>query len=122
MQKKILVVDDSASMRQMADFTLSHTEHDILEAVDGLDALNKAEMTRIDLFLVDINMPKLDGISLIKKLRKVPKYFKTPILVLTTESNNSIKMQGKKAGATGWLVKPFQPDQLLKVVEKVLSM
>ena len=118
---KILAVDDSQSMRQMVSFTLKGAGHDVVDAVDGVDALNKAKNDRFDLVLSDVNMPNMDGIALIKELRKLPAFKFTPILMLTTESASDKKMQGKEAGATGWIVKPFNPDQLLATIKKVLG-
>lgn len=118
---KILAVDDSASMRQMVSFTLKGAGHDVLEASDGDEALKIAQgETGIDLVISDINMPKMDGISLIKELRALGAYKFTPILMLTTESSGDKKTEGKAAGATGWIVKPFNPDQLLATIGKVL--
>ena len=117
----ILAVDDSASMRQMVSFTLKGAGYDVAEAVDGVDALNKAKTKAFDLVVTDVNMPNKDGITLIKDLRALPNYKFIPMLMLTTESGSDKKMQGKAAGATGWIVKPFNPDQLLKTVQKVLG-
>lgn len=117
----ILAVDDSASMRQMVTFTLKGAGFDVIEAVDGEDALTKAKSSKPDLILTDVNMPKMDGISLIKELRKLPEYKFTPMLMLTTESGGDKKMEGKQAGATGWLVKPFNPDQLVNTINKVIG-
>lgn len=118
---KILAVDDSASMRQMVSFTLKGAGHDVLEASDGDEALKIAQgETGIDLVISDINMPKMDGISLIKELRALANYKFTPILMLTTESSGEKKSEGKSAGATGWIVKPFNPDQLIATIGKVL--
>ncbi len=117
----ILAVDDSASMRQMVTFTLKGAGHEVIEAVDGVDALQKAKEQKSDLVLVDVNMPNMDGITLIRELRKLPDYKFTPMLVLTTESAADKKSAGKDAGATGWLVKPFDPDKLLATVSKVIS-
>lgn len=116
----ILAVDDSASIRQMVAFTLKSKGHTVIEAVDGSDGLNKAKSARVNLILTDINMPKMDGIEMIKQLRTLPNYKYTPILTLTTESGTDMKMKGKAAGATGWIVKPFNPDQLLATIDKVL--
>lgn len=116
----ILAVDDSASMRQMVSFTLKGAGYSVIEAADGQDALNKAKQQTVDLVLSDVNMPVMDGIELVKNLRGLPQYKFTPILMLTTESAGDKKMQGKSAGATGWLVKPFNPDQLLATIKKVL--
>jgi len=118
---RILTADDSASMRQMVTFTLKGAGHEVIEAVDGKDALQKAQSTKADLVLTDVNMPHLDGIGLVKQLRSLPNYKFTPILLLTTESAPEKKQEGKAAGATGWLVKPFNPDQLLATVKKVLG-
>ncbi|MBS4050680.1 response regulator [Methylomonas rivi] len=117
----ILAVDDSASMRQMVSFTLKGAGYTVVEAVDGLDALNKAKSQAFDCVVTDVNMPNKDGISLIKDLRALPNYKFTPMLMLTTESGMDKKQQGKEAGATGWIVKPFNPDQLLKTIKKVLG-
>lgn len=117
----ILAVDDSASMRQMVSFTLKGAGFDVIEAVDGEDALSKAKTKGVDLVLTDVNMPKMDGIALIKELRALPSYKFTPILMLTTESGAGKKTEGKGAGATGWIVKPFNPDQLLSTIKKVLG-
>ncbi|HEY7773498.1 MAG TPA: response regulator [Marinagarivorans sp.] len=118
---RIIAVDDSASMRQMVSFTLKGAGHDVLEASDGLEALKLAnQASGVDLVISDINMPNMDGISLIKELRALANYKFTPILMLTTESNSDKKMEGKAAGATGWIVKPFNPDQLLATIGKVL--
>ncbi len=118
---KILTADDSASMRQMVTFTLKGAGHEVVEALDGKDALQKAQKAQADLVITDVNMPNLDGISLVKALRSLESYKFTPILLLTTESALEKKQEGKNAGATGWLVKPFNPDQLLATVKKVLG-
>jgi two-component system chemotaxis response regulator CheY len=117
----ILAVDDSASMRQMVSFTLKGAGYNVVEAVDGVDALNKAKAQSFDCIVTDVNMPNKDGIALIKDLRALPNYKFTPMLMLTTESGMDKKQQGKDAGATGWIVKPFNPDQLLKTINKVLG-
>jgi len=121
MAKTILAVDDSASIRQMVAFTLKGAGYSVVEAVDGEDGLAKAKTTEINMVLTDQNMPKMDGLTLIKNLRGLPKYAATPILMLTTESGDAMKAQGKAAGATGWLVKPFDPPKLLEVVKKVIG-
>lgn len=118
---KILAVDDSASMRQMVSFTLKGAGHDVIEASDGTEALEIAKKQGMDLVLSDVNMPKMNGIELVKNLRQLPNYKFTPILMLTTESAGDKKMEGKTAGATGWIVKPFNPDQLLSTIKKVLG-
>ncbi len=117
----ILAVDDSASMRQMVSFTLKGAGYTVIDAVDGVDALAKAKTGKIDLVLTDVNMPRMDGIALIKELRAQPAFKFTPILLLTTESGAGKKTEGKSAGATGWIVKPFNPDQLLATIKKVLG-
>ncbi|MFK8067796.1 MAG: response regulator [Gammaproteobacteria bacterium] len=117
----ILAVDDSASMRQMVTFTLKGAGYDVIEAVDGVDALNKAKGQNVNMVLTDVNMPNMDGITLIRELRKLPSYKFTPMLMLTTESAADKKAEGKSAGATGWLVKPFNPNQLLSTVKKVVG-
>ena len=118
---KILAVDDSASMRQMVSFTLKGAGHDVVEASDGQQALNLAKgQSGIDLVISDVNMPNMDGITLIKHLRALPSFKFTPILMLTTESNADKKSEGRSAGATGWIVKPFNPEQLLATIGKVL--
>jgi two-component system, chemotaxis family, chemotaxis protein CheY len=117
----ILAVDDSASMRQMVSFTLKSAGYNVVEAVDGQDAYEKTNGRDFDLVLTDQNMPRMDGISLTKKLRDNPKFKTTPILILTTESSDQMKQAGKSAGATGWLVKPFDPQRLLATINKVLG-
>jgi two-component system chemotaxis response regulator CheY len=117
----ILAVDDSASMRQMVAFTLKGAGHTVTDAADGQEALQKAKTGSFDLVLTDVNMPIMDGITLTKQLRALPAYKFTPILVLTTEAGADKKSQGRAAGATGWLVKPFNPQQLLATVKKVLG-
>ncbi|MCE2945449.1 MAG: response regulator [bacterium] len=121
MAKTILAVDDSASIRQMVVFTLKSAGYDVVEAVDGQDGLDKAKAKSVNLVLTDQNMPRMDGISLVKQLRALPQHKSTPILMLTTESSDQMKAQGKAAGATGWLVKPFDPTKLLEVVKKVIG-
>ena len=117
----ILAVDDSASMRQMVTFTLKGAGYDVTEAKDGQEALNIAKSNKFSLVITDVNMPNMDGITLTKELRGLPSYKFTPILTLTTESSADKKGAGKSAGATGWIVKPFNPDQLLSTVKKVLG-
>jgi len=117
----ILAVDDSASMRQMVSFTLKGAGYTVVDAVDGVDALNKAKQQKFDCVVTDVNMPNKDGITLIKDLRALPNYKFVPMLMLTTESGMDKKQQGKAAGATGWIVKPFNPEQLLKTIKKVLG-
>lgn len=121
MAKTVLAVDDSASIRQMVSFTLKSAGYDVVEAVDGMDGLEKAKSKSINLVLTDQNMPRMDGLTLIKNLRALPQYASTPILMLTTESSDAMKAQGREAGATGWLVKPFDPQKLIEVVRKVIG-
>lgn len=119
---KLLIVDDSTMLRDMLNYALNEGGYtQVVEAVDGVDGLAKAQSTTFDLIITDINMPNMDGIALVGELRKIPHYSKTPILVLTTERSDEMKAKGKVAGATGWIVKPFVPDQLLKAVNIVLS-
>ncbi len=119
---KLLIVDDSTMLRDMLNYALNEGGYtDVVEAVDGVDGLEKAKSTVFDLIITDINMPNMDGITLITELRKLPTYTTKPILVLTTERSDEMKVKGKTAGATGWIVKPFVPDQLLKAVNIVLS-
>ncbi len=119
MSKKILAVDDSRSLRQMVAFTLRDAGFEVDEAEDGVDGLAKANACHYHVVLTDQNMPRMDGLSLIKALRALPVYRTTPILMLTTESSDQMKAQGRAAGATGWLVKPFHPVRLVEVVRKV---
>ena len=118
--RSILAVDDSASMRQMVSFTLRSSGFDVIEAVDGQDALDKIGDRHVDLVLTDQNMPRMDGLTLIRQLRGQERFRRTPILVLTTESSDEMKQAGRAAGATGWMVKPFDPARLLEVIGKVL--
>ncbi len=121
MTKEILAVDDSGSMREMVSFTLKSGGFNVVSACDGVEAMKIARSRAVSLVLTDLNMPNMDGISLIKELRGLPGYKFTPILMLTTESAADRKQQGKEAGATGWVVKPFNPDQLLATIKKVLG-
>ncbi|HEX4037866.1 MAG TPA: response regulator [Acidobacteriaceae bacterium] len=118
--KQVLTVDDSASVRQMVSFTLRKAGYGIVEAVDGEDGLGKARAQKFDLIITDLNMPRVDGLGLITCVRRLPGYGFTPILMLTTESQPEKKDAGRKAGATGWIVKPFQAEQLVAVVQKLV--
>jgi two-component system chemotaxis response regulator CheY len=119
---KVLIVDDSTMLRDMLNYALNEGGYsDITEAVDGVDALEKINGPEFDVIITDVNMPRMDGLTLIQELRKVPAYAKKPILVLTTERSDEMKAKGKASGATGWIVKPFVPEQLLKAVNIVLS-
>jgi two-component system, chemotaxis family, chemotaxis protein CheY len=117
----ILAVDDSASMRQMVSFTLKSAGFAVVDAEDGEDAYAKALEHSFDLVLTDQNMPRLDGIGLTRRLREHPAYKAKPILILTTESSDQMKQAGRAAGATGWLVKPFDPAKLIEVIRKVVG-
>jgi two-component system, chemotaxis family, chemotaxis protein CheY len=119
--KRILSVDDSSSVRQMVSFTLRKTGYEVSEAVDGKDGLTKAGGDKFDLIITDLNMPNMDGIQMITAIRKLPGYSFVPILMLTTESQAEKKDAGRKAGATGWIVKPFDADQLTAVVQKLVK-
>jgi two-component system chemotaxis response regulator CheY len=121
MKKRILTVDDSPSVRQMVKLTLSGAGYDVLEAGDGADGLRKAEATQVDMVVTDLNMPVMNGLGLIRALRKLTAYRGVPILFLTTESDAEMKKEAKAAGATGWITKPFQQDQLVAIVKKVLG-
>lgn len=120
MGKTIMTVDDSTSVRQLVAFTLKQEGYNILEAVDGLDALQKLKSAKIDLLITDLNMPNCDGLTLIKEVRGMASLKFLPILFLTTESSDDKRHQAKASGATGWIVKPFKPEQLVGVVKKVL--
>jgi two-component system, chemotaxis family, chemotaxis protein CheY len=117
----ILAVDDSASMREMVSYTLKSAGFDVVSACDGQEALNIARTRSFDLVLTDVHMPVMDGLSLVKELRQLATGKFTPILILTTETSTEKKREGKDAGATGWIVKPFNPDQLLATIKKVLG-
>lgn len=121
MSKTILVVDDSASIRQMVESTLKTAGYTVQTAPDGQAALDMCQVKRFDFVLTDQNMPRMDGLTLIKSLRGMTSYRTTPIVVLTTEASDTMKSQGRAAGATGWMVKPFDPAKLLAVASKVLG-
>lgn len=119
MSKTICIVDDSSSMRQLVRMTLKDAGYDILEAFDGQDALSKLAGKRVNLVISDVNMPRMDGITLLKTLKQDRNHRFTPVLMLTTESEQSKKAEGQAAGAKAWMVKPFQPEQLLSAVQKL---
>ena len=122
MSKTILCVDDSFSMRTIIKTVLTNSQYKLLEAENGVDALDVVKSNpEIDMFIVDVNMPKMDGITLVKKLRTINEYESTPIIILTTEAKNDKKAEGQAAGATGWIVKPFDSDKLTKVVASLLD-
>lgn len=118
--KRIMTVDDSSTIRQMVALTLRDAGYEVIEAVDGRDALERLAKESIDMLITDLNMPNLDGVGLIREVRKNPAHRFIPIIMLTTESHDSKKQEGKAAGASGWIVKPFKPEQLLGVVRMVL--
>jgi two-component system chemotaxis response regulator CheY len=121
MAKCILVVDDSETVRQVLQLTLVNAGFDVVEAEDGVEALDKLSGAQIDMLITDLNMPNMDGLELIKKVREKGSHRFTPIVMLTTESSEEKKLAGREAGASGWIVKPFKPEQLLKVVKMVLG-
>ncbi len=121
MPKKFLIVDDSAAIRQLVQLTLKGAGHEVAAAASGAEALNQLSASRSDMVITDLNMPDMDGIELIKKLRSMPDYKFCPILMLTTESQEAMKQEGRKAGASGWIVKPFTPERLLDVVRKFVK-
>ena len=121
MAKCILVVDDSETVRQVLQMTLANAGFDVVEAEDGVDALSKLSGAQVDMLITDLNMPKMDGLELIKRVREEGSHRFTPIVMLTTESSEEKKLAGREAGASGWIVKPFKPEQLLKVVKMVLG-
>lgn len=121
MAKKIMTVDDSRTMREMVSFTLKSAGYDLVEAEDGQAALNLLKTQKVDLVITDLNMPVMDGLTLIRNLRTLPEYKFTPILMLTTEGDASKKEEGKSAGASGWIVKPFNPEKLVQVVQRLCA-
>lgn len=120
MAKTILVVDDSASLRQVVGIALRGAGYDVIEACDGQDALNKLTGQKVHLMISDVNMPNMDGISFVKAVKQRPAYRFTPVVMLTTESQESKKAEGQAAGAKAWVVKPFRPEQMLGVVQKLV--
>lgn len=121
MGKKIITVDDSKTMREMVAFTLKSAGYDLVEAEDGQAALSLLQKEKVDLVITDLNMPNMDGLALIRNLRGMPEYKFTPILMLTTEGDASKKEEGKSAGASGWIVKPFNPEKLVQVVQRLCA-
>ena len=120
MGKNILIVDDSASVRQVVGISLKQAGYDVIEGVDGKDALSKLTGQKVHLIISDVNMPNMDGISLVKAVKQMSAYKFTPIVMLTTESQDAKKREGQEAGAKAWVVKPFKPEQLLGVVQKLV--
>jgi two-component system chemotaxis response regulator CheY len=121
MSKKIMTVDDSISVRMMVGFALKGAGYEVVEAVDGIDALEKLKAEPCHMVIADVNMPNMNGIELVRAIREDDDHKFTPIIMLTTEATENRKHEGREAGATGWIVKPFKPDQLLSVVERVLQ-
>lgn len=120
MKKVILTVDDAATIRKVIAMALSSSNHEVIEAEDGVAALNVLQSRHVDLVISDVNMPRMDGIEFTRQARAIPRFQRMPILLLTTESDGAIKDRGRSAGATGWIVKPFKLDQLIAIVGKVL--
>ena len=120
MSKTVMIVDDSASLRQVVSMTLKGAGYDVLEACDGKDALAKLTGQRVHLIISDVNMPNMDGISFVRELKKNPGYKFTPVIMLTTEAQENKKLEGQQAGAKAWVVKPFQPAQMLSAVSKLI--
>ncbi len=120
MAKTILIVDDSAGIRQIVSFTLKSAGYDVIEGIDGADALVKLAGQKVHLIICDVNMPNMDGISFVKEIKKSADYKFIPIIMLTTESQERKKLEGQAAGAKAWVVKPFQPDQMLSAVSKLI--
>lgn len=118
-KKKVMTVDDSRTMRDMVSFTLRGAGYEVVEAADGQQAMNAIATNKVDLVITDLNMPNMDGLTLIRRLRAIPAHRTLPILMLTTEADEKKKAEGRTAGATGWIVKPFNPDKLVSVVQKV---
>jgi len=120
MAKNILIVDDSASVRQVLNITLKSAGYDVIEAKDGQDGLSKLTGQKVHLIVSDVNMPNMDGISFVKAVKQLPNYKFTPIIMLTTESQEERKREGQAAGAKAWIVKPFKPEQMLAALEKLV--
>lgn len=120
MSKTILIVDDSASVRQVVSMTLKGEGYDVLEAVDGKDGLSKLDGRKVHLIISDVNMPNMDGITMVKEIKQMASYKFTPIVMLTTEGSDDKKKQGQAAGAKAWIVKPFQPAQMLQAVSMLV--
>lgn len=120
MAKTILIVDDSSSMRQVVSMALKGNDYEVIEACDGRDALAKLEGQKVHLVISDVNMPNMDGISFVREMKKNPAYKFVPVIMLTTEGSDEKKKAGQEAGAKAWVVKPFQPQQMLAAVSKLL--
>lgn len=120
MGKTILIVDDSASLRQVVGMTLKGAGYEVIEACDGRDALGKLSGQKVHLIISDVNMPNMDGLTFVTEVKKNPAYKFTPVIMLTTEAGDDKKKQGQAAGAKAWMVKPFQPQQMVAAVEKLV--
>ena len=121
MKTRVMTVDDSASVRMMIKYSLQRAGYDVLEAMDGVDALEKLAGNVIHAMVVDVNMPRMDGIEFVKNVRAIPDHRKTPVLMLTTEQAKSRVEEGRSAGANGWMVKPFSSEELIHILRKVMS-
>jgi len=120
MGRTIMIVDDSPSIRQVVSMSLTKAGYEVLEAEDGQDALNKLENQKVNLIICDVNMPNMDGLTFLKSLKQLQNHKFTPVIMLTTESQQSLKMEGKMAGAKAWMVKPFKPEQMLEAISKLI--
>lgn len=120
MAKTIMIIDDSASIRQVVNLTLKKSGYDAIEAIDGKDALGKLDGQKINLIICDVNMPNMDGITFLRELKQNPGYKFTPVIMLTTESQEAKMQEGKAAGAKAWVVKPFKPENMLSAIEKLI--
>ncbi len=121
MKKRVMTVDDSASVRMMVRYALKGAGYEVVEAVDGVDALEKLAGMEVQAMVVDVNMPRMDGIEFVRKLREMPGHLETPVLMLTTEENRSRVEDGRRAGANGWMVKPFSPEDLVQILKQVMA-
>jgi two-component system, chemotaxis family, chemotaxis protein CheY len=122
MKRKVLTVDDASTMRKMIALTLKTAGYEVVEAADGLEALDLISKTEVDMMILDVNMPNMNGIELVRRVRTSPKHCRTPIIMLTTETQESLRTEARSAGATGWINKPFKQDHLVGAVGKVFSM
>lgn len=121
MGKTVMIVDDSASLRQVVNIALKGSGFDVIEACDGKDALTKLDGQKINLIISDVNMPNMDGITFLKEMKKLPTHKFTPVIMLTTESQEGKMQEGRAAGAKAWVVKPFKPDEMIAAVSKLLA-
>jgi two-component system chemotaxis response regulator CheY len=119
--KRIVIVDDSATVRIMIRFTLEGAGYDVVEAIDGVEALEKLDGFDIHAMVVDVNMPRMGGMEFLRKVRKIPDFRTTPVIMLTTETGEELIEEGREAGASGWMVKPFSPEELINILNKVMS-